>query len=179
MILLEYHLIKMKLLRRDTDAALKALLLIAQNPNRRLDTAKLSKAMNISRQFLRRILQELQKKGFLKSARGRGGGFWLGLESDSLKILQVIESFQGKVELQECLWRKELCPDIKTCVLRRKILELEAKLIEELKNLTLGDLLKVNKKYLLSDSEKNAIRQGGKKWNRRKILREKQDQPKS
>jgi len=136
----------MKLLRRDTDAALKALLLIAQNPNRRLDTAKLSKEMNISRQFLRRILQELQKKGFLKSARGRGGGFWLALEPDSLKILQAIESFQGKVELQDCLFRKDLCPDIKTCILRRKILELEAKLIQELKSLTLGDLLKVNKK---------------------------------
>jgi len=149
MILFLYHLIVMKLLRRDTDAALKALFLIAQNSNRRLDTAKLSKEMNISRPFLRRILQELQKKGFLKSARGRGGGFWLELEANSLKILQVIESFQGKVELQECLFRKELCPDIKTCVLRRKILELEAKLIEELKSLTLGDLLKINKKSSL------------------------------
>lgn len=136
----------MKLLRRDTDAALKALLLIAQDSGRRMDTASLSQKMNISRPFLRRILQELQKKGFLKSAKGKGGGFWLELKPENIRILRVIEAFQGKVELQECLFQENLCPDVRTCLLRKKILELEATMVKELKNLTLEDLLKMSPK---------------------------------
>ncbi len=140
----------MKLLRRDTDAALKALLLMAPSKGKRVDTANLSEKMGISRQFLRRILQDLQKKGFLKSSRGKGGGFWLELDPADIRILNVIEAFQGQVELQECLFQKKICPDIKTCALRQKILELEASLVDELKKLTLKDLSRISHPASLS-----------------------------
>ena len=131
----------MKLLRRDTDAALKSLVILAQMGQKRLDTLALAEQMKLSRPFLRRVLQALQTKGFLKSAKGKGGGFWLGQKPAAIKVLQVIEAFQGKIELQECLFREVLCPDMKSCVLRRKILELETSLLAELKDLTLQDLL--------------------------------------
>ncbi len=131
----------MKLLRRDTDAALKALVLIAQSHGKPQDSSVLARQMKVSRPFLRRVLQILQKGGFLRSVKGRGGGFWLSQPPAAVKVLAVIEKFQGKVELQECLFRSVLCPDLKTCVLRLKLLELESGLIAQLKDLTLADLL--------------------------------------
>lgn len=131
----------MKLLRRDTDVALKALVFIAQSQEKRQDTAVLARQMKVSRPFLRRVLQILQKSGFLGSVRGRGGGFWLSQNPAVVRVIVVIEKFQGKVELEECLFRHDLCPDLKTCVLRLKLRELEQGLLAQLKDLTLEDLL--------------------------------------
>ena len=49
--------------------------------------------------------------------------------------------FQGSLEFSHCLYRKELCPDIKTCPLRKKILSLEKRLVKELESITIQSLL--------------------------------------
>lgn len=131
----------MKLLRKDTDIALKTLTIMARDKDKKRDTASLAREMRVSRLFLRRILQHLQKEGYLASVKGRGGGFWLNLNPRAIKIIKLIELFQGKVELQDCLFQKNLCPDLRTCVLRRKLLELETNLVNQLKGLTLEDLI--------------------------------------
>ncbi len=138
----------MKLLRKDTDIALKALILIARDKTGKRDTVSLAREMRVSRLFLRKTLRQLQKDGYLASAKGKGGGFWLKLSPSAIKIIKLIESFQGKIELQECLFQKNLCPDIRTCVLRRKLLELESYLVNQLKGLTLEDLINLDQKVL-------------------------------
>lgn len=136
----------MKLLRKDTDIALKALVLMAKDRPKKMDTASLAKEMGVSRLFLRRILLQLQKKGYLVSAKGKGGGFWLNLAPSAIKIIKIIELFQGKVELQDCLFQKNLCSDIRTCVLRHKLLELENNLVNQLKGMTLEDLVNLGER---------------------------------
>lgn len=148
----------MKLLRRDADAALKALLVMAREEAKRQDTSSLAKQLAISRPFMRKILQLLQKRGFLQSRKGKGGGFWLAAQPDEVKIVKVIEAFQGPIELQECLLRVPLCPDLKTCVLREKILELEAELTAELRALTLKDLLEARGRTTFFPERKKGVK---------------------
>ena len=59
-----------------------------------------------------------------------------------INIKDLIELFQGKIELSSCMFRKKLCDNRKTCVLRKKIKSIEENVVEEFGNITIRDLLK-------------------------------------
>ena len=145
MILLWYHYndAKMRLITRNTDYAMKALCFIAQN-NKKKETIpvhELARNLNIPKPFLRKILQVLNKKGLLKSYKGKGGGFLLAVPPKRIFLINVIEIFQGPVNLSGCILRKNLCPDIRSCVLKKKIGAIEKNVVSELESITLASLL--------------------------------------
>jgi DNA-binding IscR family transcriptional regulator len=57
-----------------------------------------------------------------------------------------MQIFQGPLELNHCLYGEELCSDIKTCPLRRRILALEKAVIRDIKSVTLQTLLNERRK---------------------------------
>ena len=67
----------MKLINRDTDYAVRALSYILRRKDKIVTAAELVRELDMPRPFLRKILQSLNKNGFLKSQRGKGGGFIL------------------------------------------------------------------------------------------------------
>jgi Rrf2 family protein len=130
-----------RLINRNTDYAIKALLHIAGNSSGRIPVSELANVLRIPHPFLRKILQVLQKEGILLSSKGKGGGFALAIPPKRIYLTDVMKIFQGPLELDHCLYRKELCPDIKTCPLRKKILSLEKRLVKELESITIQSLL--------------------------------------
>ena len=134
----------MKLITRDTDYAVRALCYIAKNKQKRFSVDDLVLKLGIPKAFLRKILQILTKKGILKSYKGQGGGFSLEISPKKISLLDLIEAFQGKLRLNECTFRKEICQHIKTCGLKKKIDRIQKYVISELKNVTLECLLKGN-----------------------------------
>jgi Rrf2 family protein len=83
----------MKLLNRDTDYAVKALLYITQNNPKRMSVSELVKALDIPRPFLRKILQILNREGVLDSSRGKGGGFVLAVPPEKILLTCLIDIF--------------------------------------------------------------------------------------
>jgi Rrf2 family protein len=132
----------MKLITRDTDYAIRALCFIAGLKKEIVSVSELVKELKIPRPFLRKILQILNKKGILKSYKGKGGGFLLSVSANKIFLLDLIEIFQGPLRINECLLKKIKCPNIKNCVFRKKITEIEKYVIKELKPITIGFLLK-------------------------------------
>lgn len=132
--------IKMKLINRDTDFAIKAFMHIAKN-SERVSVSELASKLEIPRPFLRKILQILKKEGVLESYKGKGGGFLLALPPEQIILTDLIKIFQGPVKLNECIFKKRICPDIRTCPLRKRIKALEKYVISELKSITLASLL--------------------------------------
>ncbi len=122
----------MKLITRDTDYALRALCFIAKNKNKITPVPELVSNLRIPRPFLRKILQSLDKSGLLKSYKGKGGGFVLTLKPDKISILDVMRIFQGEFSLNECLLNKHLCPDIRVCILKKKIERIEKHVVSKL-----------------------------------------------
>jgi DNA-binding IscR family transcriptional regulator len=53
----------------------------------------------------------------------------------------VIGLFQGPVRIHDCVFKARLCPDVRTCPLRRTLDGLEAELVAKLEALTVADLL--------------------------------------
>lgn len=130
----------MKLITKDVDYAVKALCRIARDSQQIISVKELAKELNIPNPFLRKILQILQKDGILKSYKGPNGGFLLASLPEEILLIRIIEIFQGPLKLNECLFKRGICADITTCVLKEKIDEIERRVIRELMAITLASL---------------------------------------
>ncbi|NQT95587.1 MAG: Rrf2 family transcriptional regulator [Candidatus Omnitrophica bacterium] len=133
----------MKLITRDTDYAVRAISFIAESKKDLVSADELVKKTRIPRPFLRKILQVLNKKKILKSHKGKGGGFSLAVSPRRIYLFELIKIFQGPFNLNKCTFKKQICPDMKTCPLRKKVTQIEKHVLSELKGITIASLLKV------------------------------------
>jgi Rrf2 family protein len=131
----------MKLITRDTDYALRAVVFISRNKEKVVPVTAMVKALKIPHPFLRKILQVLSHKGILRSVKGPGGGFALAKPSREIRLTELMRVFQGPLRINECLFKGGKCPNERTCVLRKKINRIEEKVAEELHSITIGSLL--------------------------------------
>lgn len=136
----------MKLITRHIGYAITALCVIAEQKRRRVSVSELAKNLKIPKHFLRKIMQVLNKKGVLRSYKGRGGGFVLAQAPRKILLINLIEIFQGPVKLSECIFKKTICPNIQRCKLKKKIDVIEKYVISKLKNITLVSLLEKERK---------------------------------
>lgn len=133
----------MKLINRDTDYALRALIHIAKN-SQRITVTEIGSKLDIPKPFLRKILQILNKEGILNSYKGKGGGFLLAIPPKKILFTDLINIFQGPVKLTDCIIKKKICSDIKTCPLKKRIGALEKHVVSELESTSLYDLIQDN-----------------------------------
>ncbi len=132
----------MKLLTKETDYAIRAVMNLAGQDSGFVSSRDISHQEDIPLQFLRRILRTLIKGGIIESREGATGGVSLKADSGSIKIADLIRLFQGNIQLTECMFRKKICSNRKTCVLRKRIQKIEAMVTEEFDGLTIKDLLR-------------------------------------
>lgn len=130
----------MKMINRDTDYAVRALAFIAKYKERIVSTAEMVKHLKIPRPFLRKILQRLHQEGILSARKGLGGGFLLAAPLEKVYLIDLIRVFQGGLKLNECLFKKKACPDRNTCLLRRKINDIETYAVSILKPISIAEL---------------------------------------
>ena len=84
----------MKLITRDTDYAVRALCYMAGTKRQMVSVPDLVKELKVPGPFLRKILQILNKKGVLRSSKGRGGGFMLAGAPKKIFLVDLMEIFQ-------------------------------------------------------------------------------------
>ncbi|MCX5715640.1 MAG: Rrf2 family transcriptional regulator [Candidatus Omnitrophica bacterium] len=131
----------MKLITRDTDYAMRALIYAAKEKNKRVNVRDIVKEVKIPRPFLRKIVQLLNKKGMIKSYKGKGGGFTLARKPNEIYLMDLIEIFQGPFSLNECFFKRHICPNSGTCFLNKKITRIEKHVLRELRPITIASLL--------------------------------------
>lgn len=136
----------MKLITRDTDYSIRALTYIARNKDRIVSITELVKELDIPKPFLRKILQLLSTSGVLKSYKGKNGGFELAIKPEKIRLLDLMEIFQGKFKLSDCLFKKKICPNQISCKLREQLDSLEELVENKVKEITLASLLNLDKK---------------------------------
>jgi len=153
----------MQLLTKHTDYAIRALLTLAGHADGYLSARYIADEQKIPYQFLRGLLQELARAGFIDSREGAHGGVRLIRDPESISVREVIELFQGRVELSECMFRKQMCANRANCVLRHQIMRIERMVSTEFDKVTiaslLGDLQEVNRlserKAAMADASKS------------------------
>ena len=132
----------MKVFRKETDYAVRTLIYLAMRGGEDYVSATtLSVELGLPMNFLRRICSTLIKAKILKSQEGKTGGVRLVKNPKTMTVLQLMELFDGKPELSDCTFRKKLCPNRKTCVLRKRILGIEETVKREFAAITIQSLI--------------------------------------
>jgi Rrf2 family protein len=132
----------MKLLTKDTDYAISALIVLAKNKKCFVSAREISKKHNIPYQFLRSLLQKLIKSKLIESKEGMGGGVRLVKDARQINVYNLIQIFQGDFDIAKCMIKNDICPNRKSCGLRPEISRIELKISTEFKKITLAKLLK-------------------------------------
>ena len=132
----------MKLITREIDYAVRALIHLAANRNETVTVPELVDELGITRPFLRKIMQLLARAGVIESYKGNKGGFRLIKKPGDIYLIDLIEIFQGKFSLNECLLNKDICPNKGNCILKDRVDDIEEKVKKELESIDLKSLVK-------------------------------------
>jgi len=134
-----------KIIIRNTDYAVRALCYMAAREREEkggiITVTELVKELGMPRPFLRKILQKLNAAKLLISRKGKGGGFRLARQADKIFITQVMEIFQGPFKLNDCMFKRKICPNRKACFMRKKLEAIEEFAAAQLKGVTIKEIL--------------------------------------
>jgi Rrf2 family protein len=99
--------------------ALRALIYLAEKdaPGPVL-VREIADAAGVPRQSLAKILHGLRNQGLVRSTKGPGGGYQLARSGEFMRVVDVIEAVDGRVELdQSCILGLDRCTDQASCAL--------------------------------------------------------------
>lgn len=82
---------------------LHAMIMLAKNEEKMLPLKVIAKALNVSSNHLSKVIQRLNKAGFIESVKGYNGGFKLAMNPEKISFLQIYETFDGKLKCGDCL----------------------------------------------------------------------------
>ncbi len=132
----------MKLLTKDTDYAIRALIGLVIHKGEYISARIIAENHNLPYQFLRTIVQKLIKHKLVASKEGASGGLMIVKDPAKIRIIDVIRIFQGELELSDCMFRRKVCGNRGTCVLRKEIKRIESIVEKEFGKLTIKELIK-------------------------------------
>ena len=82
--------------------ALRAVVYLAQNPDRSCTTEEVAKATKVPPAYLAKILQGMVRSGVIRSQRGVGGGVKLARTPEELTILEVVNAVEPIQRIKVC-----------------------------------------------------------------------------
>ena len=136
----------MKLITKHTDYAIRALMHLAGREGAIVPASEISKSDNIPEKFLKRLLSTLKKNKYIITKEGKGGGVTLAKEPESILVSDIMRTFQGEFQISDCMFKKAMCPNRKTCVLRVNVRAIEKNLEKQFGKISIGSLLRQNKR---------------------------------
>ncbi|MFH1800822.1 MAG: Rrf2 family transcriptional regulator [Candidatus Omnitrophota bacterium] len=131
----------MKLITRNTDYAMRALSYIAEQDKASVSAEEMVTRLKIPRPFLRKILQILSAEGLLKSVKGQGGGFSLACPKEKILLTDLMRIFQNAIQLNECVFKKKICPNRSICMLKKEIDSIEKDVFKRLRGISIASLM--------------------------------------
>jgi Rrf2 family nitric oxide-sensitive transcriptional repressor len=88
-------------LTRSTDIALRAVMLMASGTDQ-LTVDQLSTALHIPRNHMAKVVQRLQRHGFVVTVRGRVGGVRVPAQTLDVSVGAVVRALEGDGEVVDC-----------------------------------------------------------------------------
>lgn len=130
------------MLTKATEYAIRSLVYIAvQNfEGKRPGFKEIAERIDSPQQFTAKILQTLARRGFIKSVKGRGGGFFFDKPLESLPLYDVIRNLEGESFFSKCGFGLSTCKAENPCPLHNEYLPIREGFYKLLKNETIQSL---------------------------------------
>src|ERR1017187_3565176 len=147
---------------RSAEYAIRAFVHLA-----RVQEGKYAMVKNIAEQeeipahFLAKILQQLARKGLLRSSKGPTGGFALRVDPNEIPLLDIVEAPDGVAPYQQCPSGLSECSDDMPCAMHDGWIALRSRIMDYLGKNTIADLAKAldqKKKSLALTKQRKARR---------------------
>lgn len=123
------------------DYALRSLLYLATFRDRLASTQEMSEAYGISRHHLVRVLQRLERGGFVRLFPGRHGGVALAREPSEVRLGDVVRCAEPNMDLVECFSPgRNTCRITPVCALKAVLHEATDAFLAALDGRTLADV---------------------------------------
>ena len=134
----------MKIFRKDADYAVRTLIFLSiqeEGDPHYVSVTRLARELGLPLNYLRRICSTLIRAGILETREGAGGGVRLLKKAADITVLELMELLDGPPEISDCTFRKKLCANRKTCVLRKRILAIEETVNQQFAAITIQTLI--------------------------------------
>jgi Rrf2 family transcriptional regulator, nitric oxide-sensitive transcriptional repressor len=126
-------------LKRFTDYALRVMLFVGRESDRTCTMSEIAAYYDISLEHLRKVVHRLAQLGYLRSARGRGGGLALGRDPAAIRIGDVVVAMERDLSIIDC--EALACVLLPGCSLKLALDRASRAFIAALNEVTLADLL--------------------------------------
>lgn len=127
---------------KETEYAIRSLVYIKlQNlKKRRPGVAEISKEIDAPPFFVAKILQRLVRDGYLRSLKGKGGGFYFDEKKKDLALLDLIAATEGDDSFTACVFGLKECSSADPCPLHEKYAPIRESLTRLVSDETVGAL---------------------------------------
>jgi Rrf2 family protein len=131
---------------RQADYALRAMLYLARlDPGQRAATSDIARIQHIPPSFLAKIISQLSIAGLIQTSRGARGGVAMARPPEKISLLEVVESIDGPIALNECTGKVSACPFGDDCPLRPLWCETQLELVNKLKTTNFAQFVKISR----------------------------------
>lgn len=128
---------------RSSEYAIRAFVYLAQVPDGRYAMVKnIAESEDIPAHFLAKILQQLARKGLLRSSKGPTGGFALRVDAADIRLLDIVEALDGLAPYQQCASGLAECNDDMPCSMHDSWVTLRSRIMDYLGKNSIADLAK-------------------------------------
>ncbi len=128
-------------LSKKVEYAILALQFVAENEDNLVSVKEISSNLDLSFEFLSKVMQVLNRKGIIQSQQGIKGGYKLTVEPKKLNIMDIVRAFDEKITLVDCVSdNKNDCDRLGDCDLRNPMLILQDKIEKIFFETSISDL---------------------------------------
>lgn len=118
---------------------LHAMIELAKSQDKLVSVKEISEKLEVSANHLSKVMQRLNKAGFIDSIKGFHGGFKLSAKPENVTFLEIYELFDGKLRESSCLLVEDRCGD--KCIFGDLISSINHQVIEKFKKTKLSDFV--------------------------------------
>lgn len=96
---------------------MRILIFMAKEPEKLYSAKHLIEKLKVSDKYLRRIMTDLSKSGFVKSTQGRDGGYSFAKDIQTIYLYDIIDSVEGMDKLNDCVLGFKECSCTNPCAM--------------------------------------------------------------
>ena len=126
---------------RSAEYAIRAFMHLATvAPGKYAMVKHIAETSDIPTHFLAKILQQLARKGFLRSSKGPTGGFALRKPAEEITMIELVESIDGLTDYRRCPGGMTECNDDQPCGMHDSWKALRDRIMEYLERTSIAEL---------------------------------------